>query len=392
MSPPSCPAGRSRPAPWSASTCRSPPPCSARATTPSPRTWSGRRPDGATPAPVRPDGAARPGARPLARRPSSPTARAAGRFRVEAWSDPLATWRHAVEVKIEAGQGAEDLANDLEDGARLLDRVAARGRRRAPATGVAAAAAALRDTSPGADRPDRPGAGRRRCSSSCTSTRCASWSPARPSTRSGSTGRGRSTAPGTSSSRARRARSSAGTARPTARSPTPPDRLPAIADMGFDVVYLPPIHPIGTVNRKGPNTTVPGGNRPSRPDDVGSPWAIGSDEGGHDAVHPQLGTMEDFRAFVARTRELGMEVALDLALQAAPDHPWVDRAPGVVHHQARRHDRLRGEPAEEVPGHLPDQLRQRPRGHLRRVPAGRPACGSTPGCGSSASTTRTPSR
>jgi starch synthase (maltosyl-transferring) len=92
--------------------------------------------------------------------------------------------------------------------------------------------------------------------------------------------------------------------------------------MGFDVVYLPPIHPIGKVNRKGPNNTLTPG-----PDDVGSPWAIGSDEGGHDAVHPKLGTMEDFRDFVARTRELGMEVALDFALQAAPDHPWVEAHP-----------------------------------------------------------------
>jgi starch synthase (maltosyl-transferring) len=99
--------------------------------------------------------------------------------------------------------------------------------------------------------------------------------------------------------------------------------------MGFDVVYLPPIHPIGTVNRKGPNSAqYPGGNpHEVGPDDPGSPWAIGSAEGGHDAIHPQLGTMEDFRAFVERTRELGMEVALDLALQAAPDHPWVKEHP-----------------------------------------------------------------
>ena len=92
--------------------------------------------------------------------------------------------------------------------------------------------------------------------------------------------------------------------------------------MGFDVVYLPPIHPIGTVNRKGPNN--PRSRRqPRAADDVGSPWAIGSAEGGHDAIHPELGTIEDFDAFVARARELGMEVALDFALQCAPDHPWV---------------------------------------------------------------------
>ena len=95
-------------------------------------------------------------------------------------------------------------------------------------------------------------------------------------------------------------------------------RLPEIAGMGFDVVYLPPIHPIGRVYRKGPDNTLVAG-----PADPGSPYAIGSTEGGHCAVHPELGTLDDFRAFVARAQALGMEVALDLALQCAPDHPWV---------------------------------------------------------------------
>jgi starch synthase (maltosyl-transferring) len=100
------------------------------------------------------------------------------------------------------------------------------------------------------------------------------------------------------------------------------NRLPAIADMGFDVVYLPPIHPIGTTFRKGANNTLTPG-----PGDPGVPWAIGSPDGGHDAVHPDLGTIDDFDAFVARTRELGMEVALDYALQASPDHPWAKEHP-----------------------------------------------------------------
>jgi starch synthase (maltosyl-transferring) len=99
-------------------------------------------------------------------------------------------------------------------------------------------------------------------------------------------------------------------------------RLPAVAQMGFDVVYLPPIHPIGKVNRKGPNNTLTPG-----PTDPGSPWAIGSDEGGHDAIHPDLGTLADFDAFVEESRRLGMEVALDLALQCAPDHPWAKEHP-----------------------------------------------------------------
>ncbi|HEY7921358.1 MAG TPA: maltotransferase domain-containing protein [Streptosporangiaceae bacterium] len=99
-------------------------------------------------------------------------------------------------------------------------------------------------------------------------------------------------------------------------------RLDAVADMGFDVVYLPPIHPIGTTARKGANNVLQ-----AAPGDPGSPWAIGAPEGGHDAIHPDLGTLADFDAFVGRTRDLGMEVAIDLALQTSPDHPWVTEHP-----------------------------------------------------------------
>jgi len=95
-------------------------------------------------------------------------------------------------------------------------------------------------------------------------------------------------------------------------------RLPVIAEMGFDIVYLPPIHPIGRTHRKGKdNTLTPG------PDDPGSPWAIGAAEGGHDAIHPELGTEAEFLAFREEAERLGMEVALDYALQCSPDHPWV---------------------------------------------------------------------
>ncbi|SDC00941.1 alpha-1,4-glucan:maltose-1-phosphate maltosyltransferase [Geodermatophilus telluris] len=247
-------------------------------------------------------------------------------FRVEAWSDPLATWHHAVEVKIEAGQGADELANDLEEGARLLERVAQdaedewRGRLREAVTALRDGVRSVHDRVAPAlsaalqryldEHPvrelvtpspeyevwvDRPRA------------LFGSWYEFFP--RSEGSVVGGTPTHGTFATAA--------------------DRLPAVADMGFDVVYLPPIHPIGTVNRKGPNTPqYPGGNpHEIGPDDVGSPWAIGSAEGGHDAVHPQLGTMADFTAFVARTRELGMEVALDFALQAAPDHPWVEAHP-----------------------------------------------------------------
>jgi starch synthase (maltosyl-transferring) len=94
--------------------------------------------------------------------------------------------------------------------------------------------------------------------------------------------------------------------------------LPRVRAMGFDVLYFPPIHPIGKKNRKGRNNTLTPG-----PDDVGSPYAIGSEEGGHDALHPQLGTLEDFRALVAAAHEHGLELALDFAIQCSPDHPWL---------------------------------------------------------------------
>jgi starch synthase (maltosyl-transferring) len=240
-------------------------------------------------------------------------------FCVEAWSDPLATWHHAVDVKVAAGQGAEDLANDLEEGARLLDRVAAEAAGQ-DKDDVTAAATALRDTSleltariaPALtaslqrylhDHPVRELITR--------TPRYEIWVD-RPRALYGSWYEffPRSEGPVVGG-------------KPTHGTfAQAQDRLPAIAEMGFDVVYLPPIHPIGTVNRKGRNNTLT-----PEPDDVGSPWAIGSADGGHDAVHPQLGTMEDFTAFLARTRELGMEVALDFALQAAPDHPWVQTHP-----------------------------------------------------------------
>lgn len=99
-------------------------------------------------------------------------------------------------------------------------------------------------------------------------------------------------------------------------------RLPYIAGMGFDVLYLPPIHPIGRRHRKGKNNAAVAGV-----DDVGSPWAIGAAEGGHKAIHPQLGTLDDFRRLVGKCRDFGMEIALDLAYQCAPDHPYAGEHP-----------------------------------------------------------------
>ena len=99
-------------------------------------------------------------------------------------------------------------------------------------------------------------------------------------------------------------------------------RLPAVAHMGFDVLYLPPIHPIGIAHRKGPNNSLTPG-----PTDPGVPWAIGNADGGHDSINPELGTMKDFENFVSAAKKLGLEIALDLALQTSPDHPWVKSNP-----------------------------------------------------------------
>ncbi|HEX7020120.1 MAG TPA: alpha-1,4-glucan--maltose-1-phosphate maltosyltransferase, partial [Gemmatimonadaceae bacterium] len=103
-------------------------------------------------------------------------------------------------------------------------------------------------------------------------------------------------------------------------------RLPRLAELGFDVIYLPPIHPIGCAFRKGKNNSLT-----AEPEDVGSPWAIGNDFGGHDAVEPALGTIDDFDQFVKTANELGMEIALDYALQCSPDHPWVKSHPDWFH-------------------------------------------------------------
>jgi starch synthase (maltosyl-transferring) len=106
-------------------------------------------------------------------------------------------------------------------------------------------------------------------------------------------------------------------------------RLDYVAELGFDVVYLPPIHPIGVTNRKGRNNSLT-----PEPEDPGSPWAIGAAEGGHDAIHPALGTSDDLRALVAAANDRGLEIALDLAFQCSPDHPWVTAHPDWFRHRA----------------------------------------------------------
>jgi starch synthase (maltosyl-transferring) len=104
--------------------------------------------------------------------------------------------------------------------------------------------------------------------------------------------------------------------------------VPKLAELGFDVIYLPPIHPIGRTNRKGRNNA-----ERARPGDPGSPWAIGAEEGGHDAIHPELGTVADFEALVAIAREHELEVCLDFAIQMSPDHPWLREHPAWFQHR-----------------------------------------------------------
>lgn len=242
-------------------------------------------------------------------------------FRVDAWGDPWTTILHSIEVKLAAGQTAAELANDLELAARLLDEVAARKERKVHRPTLAGAATALRATELplGArtgpalsddvraimhDFPVRQVVTKgpvRKIWVDRERAAYGSWYEFFPRSTGGADKKGKPVH-GTFATAAK--------------------ELERVADMGFDVVYLPPIHPIGRVNRKGPNNTL----TPSKTD-VGSPWAIGAKEGGHDAIHPSLGSDKDFAAFVQRANDLGMEVALDLALQVAPDHPWVEQHP-----------------------------------------------------------------
>ncbi len=246
-------------------------------------------------------------------------------FVVESWSDPFGSWRHDAEIKVAAGQDVERV---LETGAQLLERAAGA----APAAGRAdllSAIATVRDAdyTPGQRlaavlAPDVLDVLDRHPVRELVGASAAY--PLWVERERALYGAWYELFPRSEGARydAKRGRWRSGTLRTAAK------RLPAIAAMGFDVVYLPPIHPIGTSYRKGPNNTLD-----PAPDDPGSPWAIGSPDGGHDAVHPDLGTLADFDHFVGRARKLGMEVALDLALQCSPDHPWVREHPEWFAHR-----------------------------------------------------------
>jgi starch synthase (maltosyl-transferring) len=230
-------------------------------------------------------------------------------YTVEAWIDRFETWRDELSKKFGAGQ---DVSSELLEGAAIVGRA------------DDAAGAALGDASVAAER--------RVADALSESLREAMRS--RPDRRL-STHYDRVLRVAVERERARFGAwyemfpRSAGT--DPSRSATFDEaaaRLPYVASMGFDVLYLPPIHPIGRSFRKGPNNSLHAG-----PADPGSPWAIGSDEGGHDAVEPGLGTLADFDRFVEAARRQGLEIALDLAYQASPDHPYVREHPEWFRHR-----------------------------------------------------------
>ena len=230
-------------------------------------------------------------------------------FVIEAWTDEVATWRQGTQKKLDAGR---DISLELEEGAGLLEA--------ATAWVPAAGRELLTEAAAGLRRTDADPAERLAAASDGAVVELLERNPPKDATRSKRLGiwvdRPRALY---GSWYEFFPRSEGATATTGGTFKQAAERLPAIASMGFDVVYLPPIHPIGHTHRKGPNNTLDPG-----PDDPGSPWAIGSEAGGHDAIHPDLGTIDDF---VARANELGLEVALDYALQCSPDHPWVKEHP-----------------------------------------------------------------
>jgi starch synthase (maltosyl-transferring) len=201
-------------------------------------------------------------------------------FLIEAWSDRAATFRDELRRKVEAGQ--EDLDGELAEGSLLLG-IEDLDVETALASTVSDRHGAVRSATLELDVDRKLG-------------RFGAWYELFPRSFGGFAGVERV--------------------------------LPQLAELGFDVVYFPPIHPIGRSGRKGRNNTLGAG-----PDDPGSPWAIGAEEGGHDAIHPELGTLADFERLVAAAKEHGLEIALDFAIQCSPDHPWLKEHPGWFQHR-----------------------------------------------------------
>jgi starch synthase (maltosyl-transferring) len=195
-------------------------------------------------------------------------------FTVEAWVDRFASWRYELQRKVDAGQ--EDLSGELSEGAALY--------------GVSSLTVEEALASSKTDRSERASSAVYEVDVDRVRARFGSWYELFPRSWGGFRG--------------------------------VTEVLPQLAELGFDVVYLPPIHPIGKTNRKGRNNSLEAGPR-----DPGSPWAIGGDGGGHTAIHPELGTEADFDRMVARAGEVGIDICLDFAIQCSPDHPWLKEHP-----------------------------------------------------------------
>ena len=224
---------------------------------------------------------------------------------IEAWTDAFASWREEIRRKVDAGQ--ENLSGELSEGQVLLEQAAARAKKGADHQHIERALACLRDENPSPEialepelfeiierYPDRT----RSTTMDRTlavevdrvRARAGAWYELFPRSWGGFAGVEK--------------------------------QIPALADLGFDVLYLPPIHPIGLTNRKGVNNALT-----AAPGDPGSPWGIGDETGGHTAIHPELGTIEDFDALVATAGQHGIDVALDFAIQCSADHPWLTEHP-----------------------------------------------------------------
>ncbi|MDB5618304.1 alpha-1,4-glucan--maltose-1-phosphate maltosyltransferase [Tardiphaga sp.] len=228
-------------------------------------------------------------------------------YAVEAWTDEFSTWRHGFELKLKAGQ---DVTLDALEGAGLMTK-AQSGGPEASAVIVQQCENYLQtgDTAPLLAPVLRNAMGEAQSRPDLTRSPLLPLMIDRERARNGAwyemVPRSQSQVEGQH-----------GTFRDCIA------RLPDVAAMGFDVVYFTPIHPIGVTNRKGKNNALT-----AAPGDVGSPYAIGGVEGGHDAIHPELGTMDDFQAFIAACTTLDMEVAIDVAVQCSPDHPWITEHP-----------------------------------------------------------------
>ncbi len=236
-------------------------------------------------------------------------------FTIEAWTDVFGTWRDELERKLQAGQ--RELTGELSEGALLLRAASERTRVKAERKLIEHALATLED-----------GAAPNTAKFDAVLGHELFEAVERVQERHGSVTLAEPLIIEVDRLRARFGAWYELFPRSFGGLRALEQRLPELAELGFDVIYLPPIHPIGVTNRKGRDNTLV-----AAPGDPGSPWAIGAEAGGHDAVAPELGTIDDVRSLTGAAAELGLEVALDFAIQCSADHPWLREHPGWFHHR-----------------------------------------------------------